>query len=78
MCSVSLKVNFPIVATQLGVFDSNSDGLRGSLTARLYDRISQVSELSVTLLLVDWYSNFIIGLLEKQCGSNGKFIFITK
>lgn len=51
MCFASLKVNFPIVVTQLGVFDSNSDGLRGSLTARLYDRISQVSELSVTLVV---------------------------
>ena len=52
MCSVSLKVNFPIVVTQLGVFDSNSDGLRGNLTARLYDRISQVSQLSVALNIV--------------------------
>ena len=52
MCSVSLKVNFPIVVTQLGVFDSDSDGLRGSLTARLYDRISQVSQLSVALNIV--------------------------
>jgi len=36
------KVNFPIVITQLGVFDSNSDGLQSGLTTRLYDKISQV------------------------------------
>ena len=53
MCSVSLKVNFPIVVIQLGVFDSDSDGLKSGLTARLYDRISQVSDLIITVLLVD-------------------------
>lgn len=53
LCSGSLKVNFPIVVTQLGVFDSNSDGLKGGLTACLYDRISQVSELIITVFLVD-------------------------
>lgn len=44
---MDFRVNFPIVVTQLGVFDSNSDGLRGSLTAHLYDRISQKEVLSV-------------------------------
>ena len=42
----SLQVNFPIVITQLGVFDSDSDGLENGLTIRLYDRISQVSILN--------------------------------
>ncbi|KAM7442061.1 Beta-1 [Porites harrisoni] len=41
------RVNFPIVITQLGVFDSDSDGLENGLTIRLYDRISQVEVLSV-------------------------------
>lgn len=49
MCFGSLKVNFPIVVTQLGVFDSNSDGLKHGLTTRLFDRISQVCELIVLL-----------------------------
>lgn len=42
VCCIFLKVNFPIIVTQLGVFDSNSDGIKSHLTARLYDKISQV------------------------------------
>ncbi|XP_067052766.1 UDP-GalNAc:beta-1,3-N-acetylgalactosaminyltransferase 2-like isoform X1 [Acropora muricata] len=39
---IDFRVNFPIVITQLGVFDCNLDGLQNGLTTRLYDRISQV------------------------------------
>jgi len=44
---MDFRVNFPIVITQLGVFDSNSDGLQSGLTTRLYDKISQMEVLSV-------------------------------
>jgi len=44
---MDFRVNLPIVVTQLGVFDSNSDGFRGGLTAHLYDRISQKEVMSV-------------------------------
>ena len=53
MCFGSVKVNFPIVVTQLGVFDSNADGLKHGLTTHLYDRLSQVCELIITVLLAD-------------------------
>jgi len=50
---MDFRVNFPIVVAQLGVFDSNADGLKHGLTTRLYDRISQVCELIIAVLLVD-------------------------
>src|SRR2546423_1481323 len=34
---MDFNVNQPVVVTQLGVFDSGSDGLQLPLTARLYD-----------------------------------------
>ncbi|XP_068722712.1 UDP-GalNAc:beta-1,3-N-acetylgalactosaminyltransferase 2-like isoform X1 [Montipora capricornis] len=50
---MDFRVNFPIVITQLGVFDSNSDGLQNGLTTRLYDKISQMEVLSVTFTVED-------------------------
>lgn len=44
---LDFRVNFPVVITQLGVLDSNSDGLKNGLTTRLYDKISQLEVLSV-------------------------------
>ncbi|XP_068675603.1 UDP-GalNAc:beta-1,3-N-acetylgalactosaminyltransferase 2-like isoform X2 [Montipora foliosa] len=50
---MDFRVNFPIVITQLGVFDSNSDGLQNGLTTRLYDKISLMEVLSVTFTAED-------------------------
>ena len=55
-----LKVNFPIVVTQLGVFDSKSDGFQGGLTVRLFDRISQVCQCN---------SNYTVILYSEGCNS---------
>lgn len=44
---MDFRVNFPIIVTQLGVFDSNSDGIKSQLTVRLYDKVSQAEVLSV-------------------------------
>ncbi|MBI4606769.1 MAG: fibronectin type III domain-containing protein [Planctomycetes bacterium] len=44
---MDFNVNVPIKVTRLGVFDSGSDGIKGNLRARLYDRDAQalVAEL---------------------------------
>ena len=51
LCFVLLKVNFPVVVTQLGVFDSNSDGLKSGLTVHLYDKISQVGKMILKYII---------------------------
>lgn len=50
---IDFRVNFPIVITQLGVFDCNLDGLQNGLTTRLYDRISEKEVLSINFTADD-------------------------
>ena len=78
MCFGSIKVNFPIVVTQLGVFDSNADGLKHGLTTRLYDRISQVCELIIYYCVVGRQITVSYEHLKPNLQVTEKLILILK
>ena len=78
MCFGSVKVNFPIVVTQLGVFDSNADGLKHGLTTRLYDRISQVCELIIYYCVVGRQITVSYEHLKPNLQVTEKLILILK